>query len=62
MVLDMCTFVAGGAEIKLTAVRNGYIADSFRWLQGSTRHRRTAALHNCEGRGSEAIAEESYIL
>jgi hypothetical protein len=32
MVLDMCTFVAGGAEIKVTAVRNGYHAPPYQWL------------------------------
>src|SRR6267154_582255 len=46
MVLEMCTFMACGAEITVTTVRNGYIADSCQWLQGSARLRRTAALHN----------------
>jgi hypothetical protein len=59
MVLGLCTFVAGGAEIKVTPVRNGYIAASYQWLQGSKRRKR---LHNCEGQRSEAIAEESHVV
>jgi hypothetical protein len=62
MVLGVCTFLAGGTNIKVTPVRNGYIAASYRWLQGSTRPRRTDALHNYEGRRSEAIAEESHVV
>jgi hypothetical protein len=59
MVLGVCTFLASGAEIKVTAVRNGYIAASYRWLQGYKRRKR---LHNCEGQRSEAIAEESHVV
>jgi len=32
MVLGMCTFLASGAEIKVTAVRNGYYAHTYQWL------------------------------
>jgi hypothetical protein len=62
MVLEMCTFLAGGTQITFTAVRNGYLAHSCQWLQGFTRLRRTEALHNREGRRPEPFAEESYML
>ena len=43
---DLPNFVAAGAAITFTAVRNGYNTHSCVRLQRFTRSRRTAALHN----------------
>ncbi len=62
MVLEMCAFMATGAQITVAAIRNGYKARSSQWIQVSTRRGRAAALHDREGGGSERIAKEPYMF
>ena len=62
MVLEVCAFVAAGAAIAFTTIRDWHNAHSCEWFQGFTRLDRTEALHDREGRRSGRIAEETYTL